>query len=145
MATIRASMSASICIRGRGSASCALVRAPLPTRFVCSRSALELFKLLCRMFRIAILLLLLVCFLQQAALGATSDSRKVTKLQIGIKKRVENCEHKSAKGDILHIHYRVGFFLDTQMHCPILNVNCFREPYMIPELNSTALTSAARP
>ncbi|XP_054271669.1 peptidyl-prolyl cis-trans isomerase FKBP2 [Macrosteles quadrilineatus] len=28
------------------------------------------------------------------------------KLQIGIKKRVENCKVKSKKGDFLHMHYR---------------------------------------
>ncbi|XP_023333116.1 peptidyl-prolyl cis-trans isomerase FKBP2 [Eurytemora carolleeae] len=30
---------------------------------------------------------------------------KVTKLQIGVKKRVENCEVRSKKGDSLHMHY----------------------------------------
>lgn len=29
------------------------------------------------------------------------------KLQIGIKKRVENCEMKAQKGDLVHIHYTV--------------------------------------
>ena len=29
------------------------------------------------------------------------------KLQIGVKKRAENCQHKSRSGDLLHIHYRV--------------------------------------
>lgn len=29
------------------------------------------------------------------------------KLQIGIKKRVENCEIKAQKGDLVHIHYTV--------------------------------------
>lgn len=29
------------------------------------------------------------------------------KLQIGIKKRVENCEMKAQKGDLLHMHYTV--------------------------------------
>ena len=29
----------------------------------------------------------------------------VKKLQIGIKKRVENCKMKSRKGDLLHMHY----------------------------------------
>ena len=29
------------------------------------------------------------------------------KLQIGIKKKVENCEQKSRKGDRLHMHYTV--------------------------------------
>lgn len=31
------------------------------------------------------------------------------KLQIGIKKRVENCEIKAQKGDLVHIHYTVNF------------------------------------
>jgi len=30
---------------------------------------------------------------------------KVKKLQIGIKKRVDNCNLKSKKGDLLHMHY----------------------------------------
>jgi hypothetical protein len=38
------------------------------------------------------------------------SERKVKKLQIGVKKRVENCDRKSSKGDILHIHYRVIHF-----------------------------------
>lgn len=29
------------------------------------------------------------------------------KLQIGIKKKVENCDRKSKKGDRLHMHYTV--------------------------------------
>merc|ERR1711970_1660705 len=33
------------------------------------------------------------------------EEKKVTKLQIGVKKRVENCEMKSRKGDTLHMHY----------------------------------------
>ena len=33
------------------------------------------------------------------------QEKKVTKLQIGVKKRVENCEMKSRKGDTLHMHY----------------------------------------
>lgn len=31
----------------------------------------------------------------------------VTKLQIGVKKRPDNCEKKSRKGDTLHVHYTV--------------------------------------
>lgn len=31
------------------------------------------------------------------------------KLQIGIKKKAENCEVKSKKGDRLHMHYTVGY------------------------------------
>lgn len=34
---------------------------------------------------------------------AEADSKK--KLQIGIKKRVDNCSRKSVKGDLLHMHY----------------------------------------
>merc|ERR1712111_100323 len=34
-----------------------------------------------------------------------SEQKKVTKLQIGVKKRVENCEMKSRKGDKLSMHY----------------------------------------
>ena len=32
---------------------------------------------------------------------------KTNKLQIGIKKRVENCSVKSKRGDLLHMHYTV--------------------------------------
>ena len=31
------------------------------------------------------------------------------KLQIGIKKKAENCDVKSKKGDRLHMHYTVGY------------------------------------
>lgn len=37
---------------------------------------------------------------------AMCEVKKVTKLQIGVKKRVENCEQKSRKGDKLSMHYR---------------------------------------
>jgi hypothetical protein len=37
----------------------------------------------------------------------TSADGKVTKLQIGVKKRVDNCSIKSKKGDVLHMHYTV--------------------------------------
>lgn len=30
------------------------------------------------------------------------------KLQIGVKKRVENCTVKTRKGDLVHIHYTVS-------------------------------------
>ena len=30
---------------------------------------------------------------------------QVTKLQIGVKKRVEDCDVRSKKGDSLHMHY----------------------------------------
>jgi hypothetical protein len=37
------------------------------------------------------------------------------KLQIGVKKRVDNCQVKSKKGDFLHMHYKV-----RQNLCPML-------------------------
>ena len=40
-----------------------------------------------------------------ASLVASAEKSKVTKLQIGVKKRVENCEMKSRKGDKLSMHY----------------------------------------
>merc|ERR1712228_342494 len=40
-----------------------------------------------------------------ASLVVAAEKSKVTKLQIGVKKRVENCEMKSRKGDTLHMHY----------------------------------------
>merc|ERR1712029_724743 len=34
------------------------------------------------------------------------EEKKITKLQIGVKKRVEDCPMKSRKGDKLSMHYR---------------------------------------
>lgn len=39
--------------------------------------------------------------------NSKEDKKKITKLQIGIKKRIENCEKRTSKGDIVHIHYKV--------------------------------------
>lgn len=50
------------------------------------------------------LLTLCLSALCQPALG-TEGKRK---LQIGVKKRVENCPIKSRKGDVLHMHYTVS-------------------------------------
>ncbi|PAV57318.1 hypothetical protein WR25_13721 [Diploscapter pachys] len=40
-----------------------------------------------------------------------NEEKKIDKLQIGIKQRAENCEIKSKKGDVLHMHY-TGTLLD---------------------------------
>jgi len=40
------------------------------------------------------------------------EKKKVTKLQIGVKKRVENCEMRSKKGDTLHMHYTGTLYAD---------------------------------
>lgn len=45
----------------------------------------------------------LVSVLREAVHGAEKK-----KLQIGIKKRVDNCPIKSRKGDVLNMHYTVG-------------------------------------
>lgn len=34
-----------------------------------------------------------------------ADEKSEPKLQIGVRKRVENCERKSRRGDLLHMHY----------------------------------------
>lgn len=46
-------------------------------------------------------LLLMACYMVAAA----EEGKKVTKLQIGIKKRVDDCKVKSRKGDSLSMHY----------------------------------------
>lgn len=40
----------------------------------------------------------------------TKPERKITKLQIGIKKKVEDCTRRSKSNDVLHIHYEVILF-----------------------------------
>ena len=42
----------------------------------------------------------------------TKPKREIKKLQIGIKKRVENCEVKSKKGDSLQMHYTGTLYED---------------------------------
>lgn len=40
--------------------------------------------------------------------GRADEGKKtVKKLQIGVKKRVENCDQKSRRGDLLSMHYTV--------------------------------------
>ena len=46
-----------------------------------------------------------LALLSVPAVSCLGEEKKVTKLQIGVKKRVENCEVKSRKGDTLHMHY----------------------------------------
>ncbi|VDK46224.1 unnamed protein product [Anisakis simplex] len=49
-------------------------------------------------------MVLLVVLSVMVAIG-WCDERKVTRLQIGIKKRAEKCDMKAMKGDVLHMHY----------------------------------------
>lgn len=46
-----------------------------------------------------------------AAVVVSSAGDQAGKLKIGIKKRVENCENKTKKGDIIHMNY-VGTLTD---------------------------------
>ena len=39
--------------------------------------------------------------------GKKKEKKPVTKLQIGVKKRVEDCKVRSRKGDSLQMHYTV--------------------------------------
>lgn len=48
-----------------------------------------------------------VLLLSLVQIYASTDDKKKKKLQIGVKKRVENCGMKSRKGDTLHMHYTV--------------------------------------
>lgn len=43
--------------------------------------------------------------------GQCGADEQAGKLKIGIKKRVDNCEHKSKKGDLIHMNY-VGTLTD---------------------------------
>jgi hypothetical protein len=58
---------------------------------------------------VALLVLSFVRPVVQEESASSSKKSPIKKLQIGIKKRVENCERKSMKGDLLSIHYRVTF------------------------------------
>lgn len=54
---------------------------------------------------VAVLALILV------VLATVASADQAGKLKIGIKKRVENCENKTKKGDLIHMNY-VGTLLD---------------------------------
>jgi len=49
--------------------------------------------------------LLFSCLLTALVWASAAEEKKVTKLQIGVKKRVEDCTVRSKKGDSLHMHY----------------------------------------
>ena len=53
-----------------------------------------------------IALILLVIFAAVALFDLVECNKK--KLQIGVKKKVENCSKRSRKGDVLHMHYTVS-------------------------------------
>lgn len=62
----------------------------------------------------------LIILLAACSVASAEDEKKkekVKKLQIGVKKRVDNCTLKSRRGDLLHMHYAVSttemFFLQS--------------------------------
>lgn len=61
------------------------------------------------MARWCIVALLVAVTAASAAATAASESGSggnSKRLQIGVKRRVENCQSRSRKGDVLHMHYR---------------------------------------
>lgn len=58
---------------------------------------------------------------------AESKKQPTRKLQIGIKKRVEDCQRKSRRGDLLHIHYRVRtlWFADVSLRPDLMRNTLF--------------------
>ncbi len=49
-----------------------------------------------------------LAFLALVATFITEVTCEEKKLQIGVKKKVENCSRRSKKGDSLHMHYTVS-------------------------------------
>lgn len=58
-----------------------------------------------------VLIILCAVSIYLTLLGAAEEDKSQPsvkkKLQIGIKRRVDNCQIKSKKGDFLHMHYTV--------------------------------------
>lgn len=46
-----------------------------------------------------------ICIVLLSMAVSVLCEEKVKKLQIGVKKRIDNCQLKSKKGDMLHMHY----------------------------------------
>ena len=55
---------------------------------------------------------LVACFLALILFEEIHCEKK--KLQIGVKKKVENCARRSRKGDLLHMHYTVRIWPKSQ-------------------------------
>ena len=58
-----------------------------------------------------IVAIFVICIFESTTVSGEEKKEKAKKLQIGIKKRVDNCKVKSRKGDLLHMHYTVSFVL----------------------------------
>jgi hypothetical protein len=81
----------------------------------------------------SILILLLLCVI---ILCTQSDETKQTakKLQIGIKKKVENCVRTSKKGDSLSMHYTGKLGIDLH-YIKILTVLYYHDFYILSRRN----------
>lgn len=63
----------------------------------------------CSVILISLVLVLVCC-----------DDRELARLQIGVKKRIDNCEIRSKKGDTLNVHYVVSMLPQDGVFCYIL-------------------------
>ena len=70
--------------------------------------------------QLLVILSVMQCLVECQDSSDKETDKKIKKLQIGVKKRVENCDRKSSKGDILHIHYKVC----QCFCCPLTVTNC---------------------
>jgi hypothetical protein len=57
---------------------------------------------------VCVLLLIFNYFDLSVADNDDKNTNVKKKLQIGVKKRVDNCQVKSKRGDFLHMHYKVS-------------------------------------
>ena len=60
----------------------------------------------------------LICAIAVTFTQAEEEKKKdkIKKLQIGVKKRVDNCTVKSRRGDLLHMHYTVSYIICLSSH-----------------------------
>jgi hypothetical protein len=73
-------------------------------KWIEERCSMETFK----EWKFLVLLFLVVLCAFDSTFGVDDKSANAKKkLQIGVKKRVDNCQVKSKKGDFLHMHYKV--------------------------------------
>lgn len=85
-------------------------------------------------------LLVLVALYSQPISGK-EDSPKV---QIGIKKRVENCSQKTRKGDFVHVHYSVNLINFAIGNILLIHILSVRRVRCKMAQNLIAVTHAER-
>ena len=97
-------------------------------RVVVCTISLHLFFLCLKMKKLLLSLgtILLVASHLSNGVGATEEKAAKKKLQIGVKKRVENCEQKSRRGDLLSMHYTVRVNTVIAMNFWTLNLSAWK-------------------